>query len=124
MRHRVSALISTLGEELRRFPEHVRRVRYLLRLCFGATPSLIPHRHRHRGRWTDIFSCRFIGTITEESRWQRVQVPSLVPESLITAYGGSPSNPQLSWGLLALECQVVARRCTLAPDSTTLQLRL
>jgi len=30
------------------------------------------------------------------------QVPSLVPESFITASGGSPSNPQLCWGLLAL----------------------
>ena len=29
------------------------------------------------------------------------QVPSLVPESFITASGGSPSNPQLCWGLLA-----------------------
>ena len=28
-------------------------------------------------------------------------VPSLVPESFITAFGGSPSNPQLCWGLLA-----------------------
>src|SRR6516225_7473584 len=30
------------------------------------------------------------------------KVPSLVPESFITAFGGSPSNPQLRWGLLAL----------------------
>jgi hypothetical protein len=29
------------------------------------------------------------------------EVPSLVPESFITASGGSPSNPQQSWGLLA-----------------------
>jgi hypothetical protein len=29
------------------------------------------------------------------------QVPSLVPKSFITASGGSPSNPQLCWGLLA-----------------------
>src|SRR5215471_17574274 len=29
------------------------------------------------------------------------KVPSLVPESFITASGGSPSNPQLCWGLLA-----------------------
>jgi hypothetical protein len=29
------------------------------------------------------------------------QVPSLVPESFITASGGSPSNPQLCWGSLA-----------------------
>src|SRR6516162_2829441 len=29
------------------------------------------------------------------------KVPSLVPESFITAFGGSPSNPQLRWGLLA-----------------------
>src|SRR5215472_9238567 len=41
------------------------------------------------------------------SRWIRCrgsrphEVPSLVPESFITASGGSPSNPQLCWGLLA-----------------------
>jgi hypothetical protein len=29
------------------------------------------------------------------------KVRSLVPASLITAFGGSPSNPQLCWGLLA-----------------------
>ena len=28
------------------------------------------------------------------------EVPSLVPESFITAFGGSPSNPQLCWGCL------------------------
>ena len=27
--------------------------------------------------------------------------PSLIPKSFITAFGGSPSNPQLCWGLLA-----------------------
>ena len=30
------------------------------------------------------------------------KVPSLVPESFITASGGSPPNPQLCWGSLAL----------------------
>src|SRR6478735_544548 len=30
------------------------------------------------------------------------EVPALVPGSFITASGGSPSNPQLCWGLLAL----------------------
>src|SRR5215472_9934720 len=29
------------------------------------------------------------------------KLQSSVPESFITAYGGSPSNPQLCWGLLA-----------------------
>jgi hypothetical protein len=29
------------------------------------------------------------------------EVSSLVPKSFITASGGSPSNPQLCWGLLA-----------------------
>src|SRR5262249_43841733 len=29
------------------------------------------------------------------------EVPTLVPEPFITASGGSPSNPQLCWGLLA-----------------------
>jgi hypothetical protein len=30
------------------------------------------------------------------------KVQSLVPESFITAFGGSHSNPQLCWGLLIL----------------------
>ena len=29
-----------------------------------------------------------------------IKVKSLVPESFITAFGGSHSNPQLCWGLL------------------------
>src|SRR5215831_4872512 len=29
------------------------------------------------------------------------KLQSTVPESFITAFGGSPSNPQLCWGLLA-----------------------
>jgi hypothetical protein len=31
------------------------------------------------------------------------KVQSLVPESFITAFGGSHSNPQLCWGLLIRE---------------------
>ena len=38
------------------------------------------------------------------------KVPSLVPESFITASGGSPSNPQLCWGLLASRLAESARR--------------
>jgi hypothetical protein len=34
-------------------------------------------------------------------RSSRPEVLSLVPDSFITASGGSPSNPQLCWGLLA-----------------------
>jgi hypothetical protein len=30
------------------------------------------------------------------------KLQSTVPESFITAFGGSPSNPQLCWGLLAV----------------------
>ena len=30
------------------------------------------------------------------------KLQSSVPESFITAFGGSPSNPQLCWGLLAV----------------------
>ena len=37
------------------------------------------------------------------------KVPPLVPESFITAYGGSPPNPQLCWGLLARICLKQAR---------------
>jgi len=33
------------------------------------------------------------------------KLQSTVPESFITAFGGSPSNPQLCWGLLAV-CRV------------------
>src|SRR6516164_2730481 len=35
------------------------------------------------------------------------EVPSLVPKSFVTASGGSPSNPQLCWGLLAMSRRVL-----------------
>ena len=37
------------------------------------------------------------------------KLQSTVPESFITAFGGSPSNPQLCWGLLAHLKQYKAR---------------
>ena len=45
----------------------------------------------------------FVSTVgrDEKTSSRPHKVPSLVPESFITASGGSPPNPQLCWGLLA-----------------------
>ena len=39
-----------------------------------------------------------------------------VPESFITAFGGSPSNPQLCWGLLALPLLIASSALALSAE--------